>query len=65
MTTLSEFLDPRTHGFVRVAVAVPRNRVADSVFNAAETVAMDRQASAQGRWSLVATRVVRPEAQKA
>ncbi|RZL93401.1 MAG: NAD(+) synthase [Variovorax sp.] len=48
MTTLAEFLDPRTHGFVRVAVAVPRNRVADPVFNAAETVAMYRQANAQG-----------------
>jgi len=48
MTPLSAFLDPRTHGFVRVAVAVPRNRVADPVFNAAETIAMHREADARG-----------------
>lgn len=48
MTTLSDFLDPRSHGFVRLAVAVPRNRVADPVFNASETVAMYQEASRQG-----------------
>lgn len=48
MTSLTEFLDPSTHGFARVAVAVPRNRVADPVFNANETVALYREASAQG-----------------
>ncbi|MDM0073801.1 NAD(+) synthase [Variovorax sp. J2P1-59] len=48
MTTLPEFLDPYAHGFARVAVAVPRNRVADPVFNAGETVALYREASAQG-----------------
>ena len=29
------FLDVRTHGFARVAVCVPRTRVADPVFNTA------------------------------
>ena len=33
--TEHEFFNPYTHGFARVAVAVPRNRVADPVFNAA------------------------------
>ena len=42
------FLNPYRHGFARVAVAVPRNRVADPVFNAAETVRMYREAAAQG-----------------
>lgn len=44
----SSFLDPRTHGFARVAVAVPRNRIADPAFNARETVAMYREAAGQG-----------------
>jgi len=48
MTTLPEFLDPYAHGFARVAVAVPRNRVADPEFNASETVALYREASTQG-----------------
>ena len=47
-TAVSEFLDPRSHGFVRVAVAVPRNRIADPVFNAGETIALYRAASADG-----------------
>ncbi len=42
------FLNPYAHGFVRVAVAVPRMRVADPVFNAAETVAMIGLAAAEG-----------------
>jgi NAD+ synthase (glutamine-hydrolysing) len=46
--TESEFFDPRTHGFVRVAVAVPRNRVADPAFNAQETIAMYCDAAEQG-----------------
>ena len=45
---LHSFLNPYSHGFVRVAVAVPRIRVADPVFNAAETVTMIRQAAAEG-----------------
>jgi NAD+ synthase (glutamine-hydrolysing) len=47
------FDDPSSHGFVRVAVAVPRVRVADPAFNAAQTVALFREASAAGA-SLVA-----------
>ena len=39
------FFSPYTHGFVRVAVAVPEVRVADPLFNAERTVAMARQAS--------------------
>ena len=42
------FLSPYRHGFARVAVAVPRNRVADPAFNAAETVRLYREAAAQG-----------------
>ncbi|MEP7058616.1 MAG: NAD(+) synthase [Caldimonas sp.] len=42
------FLNPYRHGFARMAVAVPRIRVADPAFNAAETVAMLGQAAAQG-----------------
>jgi NAD+ synthase (glutamine-hydrolysing) len=42
------FLNPYRHGFARLAVAVPRNRVADPVFNAAETIRMYREASDQG-----------------
>ena len=47
MTNLS-FNNPHAHGFARVAVAVPRNKVADPVFNARETVAMYRAAATQG-----------------
>ena len=42
------FLNPYRHGFARVSVAVPRMRVADPVFNAAETVALLSQAAKQG-----------------
>jgi NAD+ synthase (glutamine-hydrolysing) len=42
------FSNPYRHGFARLSVAVPRNRVADPVFNAAQTVALYRQAAAQG-----------------
>ena len=31
----ADFLDPARHGFARVAVAVPRCRVADPAYNAA------------------------------
>jgi NAD+ synthase (glutamine-hydrolysing) len=44
----AEFFNPYRHGFARLAVAVPRNRVADPAFNARETVALYRQADAQG-----------------
>jgi len=42
------FFDPATHGFVRVAVAVPRLHVADPEQNAAETVAMLERAAGEG-----------------
>src|SRR6478735_10587716 len=42
------FLNPYTHGFARVAVAVPRNRVADPVFNAAEAIKLYREAASNG-----------------
>ena len=42
------FFNPYRHGFARLAVAVPRNRVADPSFNAAETIVMYRQAAASG-----------------
>src|SRR5574337_2107297 len=44
----ADFFDPARHGFVRVAVAVPRCRVADPAFNAAQTVALLDEAAAQG-----------------
>ena len=37
-----------THGFARVAVAVPVCRVADPAFNAQQTIALHHQAAAQG-----------------
>jgi NAD+ synthase (glutamine-hydrolysing) len=42
------FFNPYGHGFARVAVAVPRVRVADPEFNAAATIEMLEQAAAQG-----------------
>ncbi|WP_017759718.1 NAD(+) synthase [Pseudacidovorax intermedius] len=42
------FLNPYRHGFARVAVAMPRNRVADPLSNAAETIRLYREAEAQG-----------------
>ncbi|MDQ6683882.1 MAG: NAD(+) synthase, partial [Pseudomonadota bacterium] len=47
------FEHPLRHGFLRIAVAVPRNKVADPVFNAAETVRLLRSAASDGA-SLVA-----------
>ncbi len=44
----ARFFDPATHGYLRVAVAVPRVRVAEPVFNAAETVSLLEQAAADG-----------------
>jgi NAD+ synthase (glutamine-hydrolysing) len=48
MSSELAFDNPYTHGFARLAVAVPRNRVADPVFNARETVRMIREAAAEG-----------------
>jgi NAD+ synthase (glutamine-hydrolysing) len=42
------FLNPYGHGFARLAVAVPRIRVADPAFNAVESVAMLAEAAGQG-----------------
>mgnify|MGYP002778109252 CR=1 FL=1 len=39
------FFDPYRHGFARVAVAVPRCKVADPQFNAAQTIALLRDAA--------------------
>jgi NAD+ synthase (glutamine-hydrolysing) len=44
----SAFFDPATHGFARMGVAMPRVRVADPAFNAAQTVALFRQAADEG-----------------
>ena len=43
-----DFFNPYRHGYARLAVAVPRMKVADPGFNAAETVAMLRTAAAEG-----------------
>ncbi len=40
------FFSPFTHGFVRVAVAVPAVKVADPVFNVERTLALARRAAA-------------------
>ena len=50
LTDLNElpFLHPYRHGFARLAVAVPRNRVADPAFNAEETVRLYDEAADQG-----------------
>ena len=42
------FLNPYAHGFARVAVAVPRMRVADPLYNAAESTALLVRAAAEG-----------------
>jgi NAD+ synthase (glutamine-hydrolysing) len=44
----AEFFDLYRHGFARVAVAVPRCRVADPAFNAAQTVALLHEAASAG-----------------
>jgi NAD+ synthase (glutamine-hydrolysing) len=43
-----DFFNPYRHGFARVAVTVPRMRVADPAFNAGETIEMLRQAAERG-----------------
>jgi NAD+ synthase (glutamine-hydrolysing) len=42
------FFNLYSHDFARVAVASPRCRVADPAFNAGQTIALARQAAAQG-----------------
>ncbi|HRZ61613.1 MAG TPA: nitrilase-related carbon-nitrogen hydrolase, partial [Rubrivivax sp.] len=48
MNPSADFFDPARHGFARVAVAVPRCRVADPAFNAEQTIALLDEAAAQG-----------------
>src|SRR3990170_7189260 len=43
----AQFFNLYRHNFVRVAVAVPEVRVADPAFNAAQTVALMREAAAK------------------
>ena len=43
-----DFLNPYSHGFARLAVAVPTMKVADPAFNAGQSIAMLRAAAAQG-----------------
>jgi NAD+ synthase (glutamine-hydrolysing) len=43
-----DFFNLYSHGFARVAVATPRCRIADPVFNAAQTVALAEAAARQG-----------------
>jgi NAD+ synthase (glutamine-hydrolysing) len=47
-TDPAAFFDPAQHGFARVAVAVPRCRVADPAFNAAQSVALLQHAAREG-----------------
>lgn len=44
----SEFFNLYSHGFARVAVAVPECKVADPGFNATRTIALAEQAAARG-----------------
>ncbi len=48
MNDTAEFFDLYRHGFARVAVAVPRCRVADPAFNAAQTVTLLHEAASAG-----------------
>jgi len=45
---MSSFFNLYSHDFARVAVAIPRCKVADPAFNAGETIALARQAEAGG-----------------
>ncbi len=44
----NDFFNLYSHGFARVAVAIPRCRIADPAFNASQTIALARQAQRQG-----------------
>jgi NAD+ synthase (glutamine-hydrolysing) len=44
----NDFFNLYSHGFARVAVAIPRCKIADPAFNAAQTIALARQAQQQG-----------------
>ena len=45
MARSAEFFNLYRHGFVRVALATPRVRIADPAFNAAQTLALMREAA--------------------
>jgi NAD+ synthase (glutamine-hydrolysing) len=47
------FFNLYSHNFVRVAVAIPRVRVADPIFNAAQTVALMREAAGRSAIAVV------------
>ncbi|MBC8141336.1 MAG: NAD(+) synthase, partial [Armatimonadetes bacterium] len=47
MENLPPFFSPFAHGFVRVAVAVPEVKVADPVFNGAQTARLARRAAVE------------------
>ena len=48
MNDTADFFDLYHQGFARIAVAVPRCRVADPAFNAEQSVALLQQAAQQG-----------------
>ena len=48
MVQKREFFSPYSHGFVRLAVCVPKVRVADPRFNTAQTLSLAQRASDQG-----------------
>jgi NAD+ synthase (glutamine-hydrolysing) len=48
LTMNNPFFNLYSHDFARVAVAIPRCRVADPAFNAEQTIALASQAAAQG-----------------
>lgn len=48
MTGNFDFMNPMQHGFARLAVAVPRNRVADPAFNAGATIDLLTEAARRG-----------------
>lgn len=45
---LARFLDPATHGYLRVATAVPALRVADPAWNAQQTIVLLERAAGEG-----------------
>ena len=46
-TGMENFFNLYQHGFIRVAVCVPELKVADTRFNAGETIRLAREAAAQ------------------
>ena len=48
MNSQSRFHNLYAHHFARVAVAIPRVRIADPAFNALQTIKLARQAAEEG-----------------